>query len=153
MSALTEADLAYAAALIDSFARLSVRDLPNGTQLPEVVIQGRIEALDWLAGVTGTSVAVIPKAYNRHQCSEHCPEAHTRIESQTRRWVVSGARATIVLAAVERFMRVQGRLARHLAEAGQRIGYKRTVVDEMRGLGWPIPQLRAAAWARVEVPA
>lgn len=148
---LDAADLAYAAALIDSFAVLRVREY-RGTGLPEVTIQGsRIAALDWLAGITGVKVVQIPKGYNRHQCSEHCPEKHTRIESETRRWQVTGARATVVLHNVQRFMRVQGREARDLVEAGQAIGYKGNVIGEMSRLGWEIPMLKEQPRARLVV--
>lgn len=147
---LSPADLAYAAALVDTFATLKLRALPSGTDLPEVVLQGkRIAALDWLAAVTGSKVAVIGKDFHRHQCSEHCPDKHTRIESSTRRLVLSGARATIVLHALAPFMRVQGAEARRLADAGRVLGYKTNVVNDMRRLGWAVPELREQPRARV----
>jgi hypothetical protein len=146
---LTRADLGYVAALLDQHARLTLRAY-RGTQLPELIVQGRIAALPWLAEVTGSKVIDIPKGYNRHQCSEHCKDAHTRIESVTQRWSVTGARATILLYNVEPYMRVQGADARRLMAAGAQIGYKRTVVEEMRGLDWEIPELREEAWAPVE---
>lgn len=146
---LVDGDLAYVAALVDAHARLTLRSY-RGTELPEVIIQGRIAALPWLAEVTGSKVIEVAKDYNAHRCAEHCTERHMHVASVTQRWSVTGARATIVLHSVERFMRVQGREARRLVEAGQRIGYKRTVVDELRGLGWTVPELRAAAWAPVE---
>jgi len=146
---LDSADRAYIAALVDSFAVLRVRDY-RGTELPEVTIQGRrISALDWLAEVTGVKVVQVGKAYNRHQCSEHCPERHTHIESFTRRWQVTGARATVVLHGIEEHMRVQGRTARDLVEKGREIGYSTSVVNQMSALGWPIPELREQPRARV----
>lgn len=146
---LEVADLAYAAALVDSFAVLRVREY-RGTGLPEVTIQGaRIAALDWLAESTGVKVVVIGKGYNRHQCSEHCPERHTRIDSATRRWQVTGARATVVLAAIEPYLRTKGREARELIDAGRAIGYKGNVVVDMAALGWPIPELKDQPRARV----
>lgn len=139
---MTPADLAYVAALIDQFGRLSIRALPSGSEIPEVTIQNRrIAALDWLAEITGVSVVRVGKDYSRHQCSEHCPQKHTRVESETRRWQVSGAKATILLHNIEPYMRVQGVLARNLVWVGQRSGFKTNAVIEMAGLGWSIPEL------------
>lgn len=153
---LSEADRAYVAALVDNFGRLTSRTLPNQTELPEVSIQGRVDALDWVAAVTGTKVVEIPKAYNATRCSQHCTDKHVHVITTARRWVLTGARATIVLHTVEPFMRVQGRQARDLVELGRRVGYKRPVVEEMRALGWSIPELRENGWlpvAREEVSA
>lgn len=144
------ADLAYVAALVDSFGALSVREV-NGALLPQVTIQGSHEVLPWLAEITGVKIIEIRKGYNRHQCTEHCPEAHTRIESLTGRWVLTGARATIVLYNVNGFMRVQARKARDLVEAGQGIGYKTNVVNDMKRLGWQLPDLRVQPRARLEL--
>jgi hypothetical protein len=149
VSGLSDADRAYAAALLDQFGRLTLRPY-QGTELPEVIVQGKVAALGWLGERTGAKVIEIPKAYNAHRCAEHCTEKHMHVESTTQRWSVTGARATIVLHTLQGYMRVQDRRARELVEAGQRIGYKRTVVDEMRELGWDIPELREAAWAPVD---
>lgn len=144
------ADLAYVAALIDQFGKLRTRTVSD-TELPEVLIQGRIGALGWLAELTGTRVVEIRKAYARHQCSEHCPERHTDIASVTGRWVVTGARATVVLYNVGPFMRDEGK--RHLASTlvwqGQTVGYKSDVVNDMARLGWRIPELRDQPRARI----
>lgn len=147
---IRQADLSYAAALIDSFGTLKVREV-HETLLPEVIIQGKIAALPWLAEITGVKVIEIRKGYNRHQCTDHCPQAHTRIESLTGRWVVTGARATVVLHNVEPYMRVQARKARDLVEAGQAIGYKTNVVNDMIKLGWQVPDLRKQPRARMEM--
>ena len=129
-------DRSYVAALVDVFGRLRARDV-RGSRLPEVTIQGsRIDALDWLANITGVRVSVIGKDYTRHQCSEHCPDKHTRIAATTRRWQVTGARATILLHDIEPYMRVQGRQARALVQEGSVVGVKPPVVREMKRLGW-----------------
>lgn len=146
---LPERDLAYVAALVDSLAVLRVREY-RGTPLPEVTIQGaRLAALDWLAGLTGVRVVVIGKDYTQHRCAAHCPDRHTHVQGRTRRWQLTGARATVVLAAVEPFMRVQGREARQLVEAGRAIGWKGNVVADMAALGWVVPELREQPRARL----
>lgn len=147
---LSPADLSYVAALVDSFARLKVREV-HETPLPEVTIQGRIAALPWLADLTGVKIIEITKGYNRHQCTDHCPQAHTRIESLTGRWVLTGARATIVLFNVLPYLRVQRREALQLVGTGQTIGYKTNVVNDMKRLGWEAPDLRKQPRARVEL--
>lgn len=147
---LTTADLAYAAALIDNLATLRLREL-GPSQLPVVSIAGRIGALTWLGEVTGVKVVETRRAYTRHNCTEHCPEAHARIESRSGRWSVTGMRATIVLANVEEYLRVQATDARQLVEAGLGVQYQGQVVNDMRRLGWSIPDLAPHSRARVEV--
>lgn len=148
---LSTADLAYAAALVDAFAVLRIRDV-KGTELPEVTIQNsRITALDWLAETTGVKVVRIGKDYRQHRCADHCPDKHTHVEAVTRRWQVTGARAVIVLHAVEPFMRVQGRQARELVGTGRQNGYSTGVVNDMTRLGWAIPELREQPRARVQL--
>ena len=146
---LAPADLAYAAALIDSFAVLTTRRVGEA-ELPQVTIQGKVAALPWLAEVSGVKVIEVAKDYARHQCSEHCPDRHTRIESTTRRWQLTGARATVVLYSVEPYLRVQARTARGLVEVGQGLGFKTDVVNDMTRLGWTIPELRSQPRARIE---
>lgn len=137
MAEVIDTDLAYIAALVDQFGRLSLRELPGGSVIPEVTIQNkRISALSWLAEITGVSVVRVGKDYHKHQCSDHCPGKHTRVESETRRWQVSGTKATILLHAIEPFMRVQATEARNLVWAGHQCGQKPHVVAEMKLLGW-----------------
>lgn len=145
---LSTSDLAYAAALIDSFGNLKTRRVGEN-ELPEVIIQGKIRTLPWLAYVTGVKLIEVTKGYSRHQCSQHCPTAHTEIVSISKRWVVTGARATIVLHNVEPFMRAHGREARALVEVGRQVGYRGNVINSMIELGWKIPDLREQPRARV----
>lgn len=147
MTPLPPADLAYAAALVDSFAVLTTRRVRE-TELPQVTIQGKIAALPWLAELTGVKIIELVKGYDRHQCSEHCPDRHMRIESTTSRWQLTGARATVVLHSIEPYLRVQARTARSLVDAGTGIGFKTDVVNDMVRLGWTIPELREQPRAR-----
>lgn len=147
---LSTSDLAYAAALIDNFGKLKTRRVGE-RELPEVIIQGKIRTLPWLAYITGVKLIEVSKGYHRHQCSQHCPTAHTEIVSVSNRWVLTGARATIVLHNVEPFMRAHGREARALVEVGQAVGYRGGVVNSMTTLGWKIPDLREQPRARVQL--
>lgn len=137
---LLPGDPPYIAALLDNHARLNIRTFADGTELPTISIQGDLPALEWLADVTGVTVQLIPKGYNRHQCSDHCPQAHTRVESTSRRWTLTGARATIVLQQVNIYMRVQDRDARRLADLGRGVGFKPATVADMEAHGWTVPE-------------
>lgn len=144
------ADLAYMAAVIDNYAKLTTRKV-HADELPMITIQGKLPVLPLLAEATGVSLMRLDKDYTRHQCSEHCPDRHMAIESWTHRWQLTGARATVVLFNVEPYLRMQGQQARALIEIGQRIGFKTNVINDMARLGWEIPELRRQPRARLEM--
>lgn len=145
---LSTADIAYAAAIIDNLAVLRAREYRN-TTLPVVEVSGRHGALPWLGELTGVRVIPTARSYLRHGCAEHCPTKHQHIESASFRWSVTGTRATIVLAAVEPYLRVQAAKARELVEAGLAVQYQGQVVNDLREHGWPIPALPEHPRARV----
>ena len=141
--------LAYAAALVDTLAVLSLREV-NGTQLPNVAINARhSDALSWLGEMTGTRLSTITRDYHRGACAAHCPDAHVHIVSTSGRWVVTGVKATITLHNLLPFLRVQRVAAIDLVTAGQTIGWKGHVVEQMRAAGWSIPELRPQPRSRV----
>lgn len=149
MPALDPADLAYAAALVDTLAVMSTREV-GGTQLPNVAINAKHrDVLDWLGRMTGTKVSTIKRDYHRGGCGEHCPEPHIHIQSASGRWVVTGVKATIVLHNLLPYLRVQRVQAIDLVTAGRTIGYKGHVVEEMRGAGWAIPPLKEQPRSRI----
>lgn len=133
-------DLAYAAALVDNLARLSARTV-HGTELPQVTIQGKQPGLEWLAEITGVALIPVNRQYTRHVCSEHCPEAHSPIESRSRRWHLTGARATVVLWNLDPYLRnpEASREARRLVGVGLAAGYKGNVAVDLTRLGWELP--------------
>jgi hypothetical protein len=145
---LAVADLAYAAALVDTLAALRTRKV-GPSELPVVQVSGRVDVTAWLAEVTGTKVIPTHRKYNRMDCVEHCPERHTHIVSESGRWEVNGARATIMLIAIEPYLRVKGAEARRLIDFGLASGYKTNVINDMATRGWPIPELREQPRARL----
>jgi hypothetical protein len=130
---MTEAERAYIAALVDTLGKLTVRRV-HRDELPVITIQGKYEILPWLAEATGVKLMRLEKAYARHQCTDHCPERHMAIESWTYRWQLVGARAVVLLEAIEPYMKLQGRLARDLVAAGRGVAFKPAVLREMREL-------------------
>lgn len=141
------AELGYVAAVIDNLAALRTRDL-GPSVLPVVQVSGRYGALSWLGEITGTKIIPTNRRYTRHNCTEHCPDRHAEIVSSSARWSLTGMRATIVLAAVEPYLRVQAARARELIDAGLGVQFQTTVVNDMAQLGWPIPALEPHPRAR-----
>lgn len=134
--------LAYAAAIIDTLAVMKTREV-GPTKLPEVTINARhAAALTWLGEQTGTKISKITRDYHRGGCGEHCPEPHIHIVSVSGRWSITGVKATIVLHNVLPYLRIQRVEAIDLVTAGQTIGYKGQVVEDMRDRGWDIPLLK-----------
>jgi hypothetical protein len=147
---LSQADVAYCAALIDNLAALRTRQVGPST-LPVVQVSGKWGVLSWLAEITGTKVIETRRKYTRHNCTEHCPSRHSDITSRSGRWSITGMRAVIVLLNCEKYMRVQESRARELIDAGLAATYQGQVVNDMRRRGWEIPPLAEHPRARVPI--
>lgn len=145
---LTQTDIAYCAAILDNSAALRSRAL-GPSLLPVIQVSGRYPALEWLGEITGTKVIDTRRGYSRHNCTEHCPDRHAHIQSESRRWTVTGMRATIVLVNVLPYLRYQCDRAQVLLEQGLSVQYQGQVVNEMASLGWQIPDLPEHSRARV----
>jgi hypothetical protein len=141
VTALTEAQLAYVAAILDTQANLTQRTVRDAV-LPQVDVNGgRIEVLHHLGALTEVRIVETKRSYSRAPCTEHCAgERHLHIESVSGRWSVSGAKATIVLAAVQPYLVFRPAEIETLVEVGLGAGFKGATVDKMAALGWPIPE-------------
>lgn len=136
---MTPGDLAYLAGVIDSQAVIRSRQVGD-TVLPMVALHGsNMSMLDHLAAVTGTKVTPTSRTYDKAGCSEHCPDKHQHIVSKSGRWSVTGARATVLLAALRPFLRLQGFAADEALAVGLRAPRKGNTAGKMAGLGWPLP--------------
>lgn len=136
---LTVTDLAYVAALIDTRATFTSRQVRD-TVLPQVAISGKpFPVLQWLGDITGVRVVPTEREYVKAGCAEHCLEKHQHIKSASGRWCVAGVKATVVLAAVQPYLRLQPAEVDELLAVGLKAGRKNATVEKMRALGWPIP--------------
>lgn len=140
---LTDSDKAYIAGLIDSLAVLRTRRAGDA-DLPFLAINStRMDApLQWLAEQTGSKVTPRHRGYYKHNCTDHCPSAHQQITSVSASWVLTGARATIVLHNILPFLRLQHETARDLVQQGMALGYSGSVIKSMSAAGWDIPPLK-----------
>lgn len=148
MPTLSATDLSYAAALLDNFAVLRLRETA-ASSLPVVMASGKHPSIPWLGEITGTKVIETRRGYTKHMCTQHCPDRHADITSLSKRWSVTGMRATIMLSNVLPYLRFQSEKARELIEVGLQVQYQGQVVNEMQILGWSIPELAQHARARV----
>lgn len=128
---LSEPDKAYIAALVDTLGRLWTRKV-HADDLPVLTIQGKHEVLVWLAEATDVKLMTLDRAYTKHNCTEHCPSRHQDIASWTYRWELNGGKAIVLLAAIEPYLRIQGRAARALIEGSKDIAFKPKLVAEMQ---------------------
>lgn len=137
---LTEAQLAYVAGLVDSRAALSSRTVAAAV-LPQVALNGGpMAVLEYLGGLTDTKVVATRRDYSRSPCAEHCTTRHMHIESLSGRWAVSGAKATIILAAIAPYLVMRPAAVEDLVDVGLRASFKGATVAKMKLLGWPIPE-------------
>ena len=134
------ADLAYIAALIDTRGSLTSRTVRDAV-LPQVAISGKpFPALQWLGELTDVRVIATERSYSKAGCAEHCSEKHQHVTSLSGRWMVSGAKATIVLAAVQPYLRMRPADVADMVQLGLAAKFKGATAGKMAALGWPIPE-------------
>lgn len=131
----------YLAGILDANAIFRIRSTPGGTKLPAVFVHGlSVKMLEVLARYTGTKVTVVNREYPRAPCSLHCEEQHQHVVSVSGRWSVTGAKATVLIAAVLPHLRVQAEQAAEVLEVGLAAPRKATTFTKMAALGWPTPE-------------
>jgi hypothetical protein len=137
---MTPEELAHFAGLVDAMGRISVRTTPDDTALPVLDVSSpNTGLLAYLGERTGTTPLTIKRAYTRHRCTEHCTQPHDNVVSKSGRWQVFGARATVVLAAVLPYLRLQNDAAREALAVGIEAPRKPATQKKMAALGWPMP--------------
>lgn len=143
MGVLTESDLAYVAGVVDVLANLRLRQ-PTATlrsPLPEVQVNGPYPGLQsYLGRITGTRPVATRRDYTRHNCTEHCPDRHAHIVSESGRWGVTGTKAFVLLSAVRPHLRLRAGLVDDLIAAGAEAQHKTATLESMSRLGWPLPE-------------
>lgn len=134
---ITTEDIAWCAGVIDSLGLVRIRELENGTDLPEVFVSTAKEPIAAkLSELTGTKVVTIKRDYNRLGCGDHCTEPHLHVLSTTARWSLVGARATVFLSACLPYLRVQE--VKEVVNAGLQAPMKPATPQKMYQLGWPV---------------
>lgn len=140
---MDERTIVYVAAVLDSQAVIRTREA-HGVVYPFVALSGgNVELLRLLAGMTGMKAVVTRRSYAKAGCAEHCQEKHLHVVSVSARWSISGAKATVVLAAVLPFLRLQVEEARTALLVGLGAPHKPATLRQMERLGWPIPEFNA----------
>jgi hypothetical protein len=138
---LTVADIAYVAGVLDAGALVRTRSLHNGTVLPMIQMHvSDMDLLGWLSDLTGVKAVEVKRSYSRHPCAAHCEQAHQHIVSTSGRWTLTGARATVVLASIKPYCRLQRESVDQTLIEGLKAPYKPAVVNRMIELGWARPE-------------
>lgn len=142
---LDDAEIAYVAGILDTLGNFRVRETPDGTRLPSIAVSTpNTPLLAYLGNITGVTVLTTTRSYDRHRCMEHCAEAHQHVTSRSGRWSVTGARATVILAAIRPYMRLQVDDVDQLLAVGLDAPRKPATPKRMSTLGWPDPWQTAA---------
>jgi hypothetical protein len=135
------ADLAYLAGVIDTQGRITTRRTADGTLLPMVAVSTRdTRLLRWLGQISGMRPVTTRRNYSKAGCGQHCPDKHQHIVSESGRWSVSGAKATIILRAVRPYLRLQQEEVGHALTVGLEAPFKPATPQKMAGLGWELPE-------------
>jgi hypothetical protein len=126
--------------VVDAQGHIAVRVTADGTQLPQLSLScPNVPLLLWLGDLTGVRPVVTTRAYSKMGCAEHCATKHRHVTSTSGRWQISGAKATVVLAAIGPFLRWQVDEATAALELGLSAPFKPATPNKMEALGWPIP--------------
>lgn len=131
--------LAYLAGVIDASAILRKREVRDSGLLPSVAVHGLEPVIRMLAKATGTQPTTVSRDYHSAQCVEHCPGRHNHRVSVSLRWSLTGARATVALAAIEPFVVIQQHDVRAFVADGLEQRWTLPPVKAMAKLGWPVP--------------
>jgi hypothetical protein len=141
MAGLSDAQIAYVAGVLDALGRFRIRETPDGTRLPYLAVScPNMPLLEYLGSLTDTVPFVTKRTYDRHRCTEHCLEPHQHVVSASGRWSLSGAKATIVLAAILPHVRLQKTEIEELLAVGLDAPKKQATPNKMVALGWPMPK-------------
>lgn len=140
MKRLDVTELAYVAGVIDMLGVLRTRRVGDA-DLPAVMIHGsHSEMMKYLAGLTGTKITVVKRAFLRAGCVEHCKEKHQHVESVSARWSVTGAKATILLWNVRPYIKLQAEAVTEVMNVGFDAQFKPATLRKMADLGWEVPE-------------
>ena len=133
-------EIAYFAGVIDIRGKITTNRY-GGTLLPFVGISSadRRVAVE-LGRVTGIKPVAVHRDYDRFGCDQHCTRKHVHVFSTTARWQVTGAKATIVLAAIQTYVRFQVEECEYALSVGLEAPFKAATITRMQTLGWPIPE-------------
>ncbi len=137
---IPESDLAYLAGVVDVLGRIWSRPSSNGRRLPLLEINGnRPELLAWLGEITSTDIIPTSRDYMRSGCEEHCPQQHVHTISNSTRWSVTGAKATIVLFNIEPFIFLRRPEVEFALGLGMMAEMRAQTVRDMKTNGWAVP--------------
>jgi hypothetical protein len=131
--------VAYVAGVIDSLARVRIRDTDDGTRLAVVAISSpKLDLLRTVAQLTGVRVVRVRRHYGRVGCTVHCDEPHLHVESDTGRWELVGARAVIVLTAVRPYLVTLADEVDAVLRVTRKAPSKPATIRKMHALGWEV---------------
>lgn len=138
---LTTETLAYVSALIDIQGKITLMETQQNTSLPLLTVScPNLPLLEFLGSLTQMKPVVTRRSYDKHRCSLHCEEAHEHVTSVSGRWSVSGAKATVVLAAILPYAKFQKIEIEEVLKVGLAAPRKKATPLKMQELGWPIPK-------------
>jgi hypothetical protein len=128
----------YVAGVVDSRGHIT---LARSTPRIRVTTR-RVDLLHGLARHSGVGVLLDDRGYDRRGCATHCTEKHQHNVRQSAYWNCDGARAVVILYNVLPFLICQtGVVYEALVHAAQfwPVNSRTEVTEEMRRLGWTIP--------------
>lgn len=136
---LTQPEIAYLAGVVDCRGYLG-RRRSGLLELPtvSVTLKAGSPVIARLCELTGVTPIILAKSYNRTGCADHCPVPHVHVSGDYERWIVTGAKARIVLAAcVPYLFGLRAQVVQVLEDStGQ--PFKPASIRKMAAAGWPV---------------
>lgn len=137
---MDELPVQYIAGVLDAVGVFKLRKVPgSGTKLAQISVHGMPpEVLRVLAQATGTTVVKTERKYHGVRCAEHCTESHVDTTSTSHKWVVTGAKALVLLSTVMPYLRAKRDKAAPVLDEGMAAPYKPETMRKMERLGWDV---------------
>jgi hypothetical protein len=161
------ARLGWMAGVIDLKGKIVFKNnkLRNTRQITLYVQSKEIGIIRSLGELTGTrpelkAAEEVPAIFNlRHNCREHCPEAHTHVNApgegmmpQQGRWTISGAAMVVVLYNLRPFLvmdrgwdETMDLVIDQTVRSGRGFQAVKVALVRLQDLGWKIPPMFATA--------
>lgn len=134
-------NLAYFAGVIDARGHIEIGMRHDRPQPRIAVTTRRVDLLQHLADLTGTTISEDTRGYERRPCGAHCKGRHQHVNRQSAKWRVDSARATIVLWNIHPFIVSQIEQVTEALRVGLEAwpAARGNTAERMASLGWPLP--------------
>jgi hypothetical protein len=136
LTQIQESELAWFAGVIDAIGRISTRRTKTCI-LPTLAVScSEIALMEKLSAMSGVKYVITKRDYSAAGCNQHCKTKHKHVVSVSCRWLVTGARATVIMKGIEPYITIKCQDISQGIALGDTVYAKDATVKKMQALGW-----------------